>query len=50
MGAIVIMTRYDEGTESVEVATSDIASDISSVDRIYPIELEIKIRSSGEEM
>ena len=47
MEAIVIMTRYDEGTESAEVATSDIASDIScmsntSVDRIYPIELEIK--------
>jgi hypothetical protein len=26
MGAIVIRTRYDEGTESAEVATSAIAS------------------------
>ena len=24
MGAIVIRTRYDEGTESAEVATSDV--------------------------
>jgi hypothetical protein len=36
MGAIVIRTRYDEGTESAEVATS-------------VIEIEV-IRSSGEEM
>jgi len=28
MGAIVIRTRYDEGTESAEVATSASASDV----------------------
>jgi hypothetical protein len=34
MGAIVIRTRYDEGTESAEVATSAFKGEITHVKRI----------------
>jgi hypothetical protein len=31
MGAIVIRTRYDEGTESAEVATSDMLHHMATI-------------------
>jgi hypothetical protein len=45
MGAIVIRTRYDEGTESAEVATSAILELIRGAQCLIEV-----IRSSGEEM
>jgi hypothetical protein len=44
MGAIVIQTRYDEGTESAEVATSDICMFSYEVKPgpIYGMEINIK--------
>jgi hypothetical protein len=35
MGAIVIRTRYDEGTESTEVATNDIHMYLARTSNLY---------------
>ena len=35
MGAIVIRTRYDEGTEIAEVATSDIHMYLARISNLY---------------
>jgi hypothetical protein len=49
MGAIVIRTRFDEGTESAEVATSGKLVAILELIRGAQCLIEV-IRSSGKEM
>jgi hypothetical protein len=48
MGAIVIRTRYDEGTESAEIATSDHWQVILSITKAqYKNEYYLKLNQSN---